>query len=239
MYDYKEGKKRVEKIIKNDLEVIENNRLPQSDKLTFKNSYYSWISSIFIDIRNSSNLFKTEDNENISKMMKSFTSELIEILRQNDNYREIGIRGDCVYAIYTTPFQENIYNLYDLTCYCNTYIKMLNKLLSESNLPTIKVGIGLGTSQTLVIKAGREHVGINDKIWIGDAVIDASNLSSLGNKNNYEPIVVSPTFYNNLIQYDETQKKYFRYSNTRYGNCYMGNIVITEFNNWINDGMKD
>ena len=116
---------------------------------------------------------------------------------------------------------------------------MLNKLLTENNLPTIKAGIGLGTSQTLVIKAGRENVGINDKIWIGDAVIDASNLSSIANKNFNDPIVTSPIFYNNLIEYDETQKQFFRYSNSKYGGHYMGNIIITDFDNWINDGMKD
>mgnify|MGYP003303031708 CR=1 FL=1 len=40
MYDYIEGKKRIEELIKNDLEVINNNRLPKSETLTFNNSYY-------------------------------------------------------------------------------------------------------------------------------------------------------------------------------------------------------
>ena len=69
MYDYREGKKRVEEILKNDLEVIENNRLPKSDDLTFNNSYYSWVGSIFIDIRDSSKLFKHGDNKEISKLI--------------------------------------------------------------------------------------------------------------------------------------------------------------------------
>ena len=148
--------------------------------------------------------------------------------------------GDCVYAIYTTPFQKDIYNLYYSACYCNTYIIMLNKLLKENNLPTIKAGIGLGVSQTLVIKAGREHVGINDKIWIGEAVIDASNLSSIANKDINNPIVISPVFYNNIIETVESQKKFFKYyPYSKYGPCYAGNTIITEFNDWINNGMKD
>ena len=61
--------------------------------------------------------------------MKCFTSELIEILRGSTNMRDIGIRGDCVYAIYTTPSQQDLHNLYLRACCCNTYIKMLNKLL--------------------------------------------------------------------------------------------------------------
>lgn len=105
-YDYKAGKKRVEKILKSNLDILDNGKLPNSNDLTFNNAYYFWISSIFIDIRDSSTLFKKEDNKNISKIMKSFTSELIEILRKNDNLRDIGIRGDCIYAIYTTPKEQ-------------------------------------------------------------------------------------------------------------------------------------
>ena len=48
-------------------------------------------------------------------MIKSFTSETIEILRNNDNLREIGIRGDCVYAIYTSPMKRDEYELAEKT----------------------------------------------------------------------------------------------------------------------------
>lgn len=58
---------------------------------------------------------------------------------------------------------------------------MLNKLLLKYALPNFKVGIGLGASETLVIKAGRKDVGINDKVWIGDSVIDASNFAPIAN----------------------------------------------------------
>lgn len=237
MYDYIEGKKRIEELIKNDLEVINNNRLPKSETLTFNNSYYSWISSIFIDIRDSSSLFKNNDNIIISKIMKSFTSEIIEILRSSDNMREIGIRGDCVYSIYTTPKKKDIDDLFTRACYCNTYIKMLNKILSQNKLPTIKVGIGLGASQTLVIKAGRKHTGINDKIWIGDSVIDASNLSSIANTGSYSSIVMSSTFYNNIIEYEENIKEDLVKKELNGIYCYTGNIIITNFDNWIRERM--
>ena len=240
MYNYKEGKKRVDQILENNLEIIENNRLPKSDDLTFDNSYFSWVGSIFIDIRNSSKLFKSEDNIKISKLIKAFTSELIEILRSGDNIMEIGINGDCVYAIYTVPFQYHFEVLYTKACYCNTYIKMLNKLLNRNNLPTFKAGIGLGASQTLVIKAGRKNIGINDKVWIGDSVIDASNFSSIANKNGVSIIVMSKLFYNNLKDVDSTVENFFSKGNDRnYGDYYSGNVIITDFDNWINNDFPD
>ena len=101
-YDYKEGKKRVEAILDNELEIIEQNELPSIANLTFENAYKCWVSAIFVDIRNSTGLFTNKDKTKVSKIIRSFTSEIIEILRQGENLREIGIRGDCVYAIYTT-----------------------------------------------------------------------------------------------------------------------------------------
>ena len=142
-YDYKKGKERIVNILDNDLDVVEQNELPQDDSFTFSNGYYSWVTGIFVDIRDSSDLFADEDKEKVAKVIRSFTSEIIEILRNDDNLREIGIRGDCVYAIYTTPEKDDIYELADKTFYINTYMKMLSKLLEERSLPKIKVGIGM------------------------------------------------------------------------------------------------
>lgn len=138
-YDYKEGKKRVEAILDNELEIIEQDKLPAIDKLTFDNAYKSWVSAIFVDIRDSTSLFTEEDKEKVSKIIRSFTSEIIEILRDSDGLREIGIRGDCVYAIYTTPLQSDTYECVDKATYINTYLKMLNNLLALKKYPNISV----------------------------------------------------------------------------------------------------
>lgn len=244
-YDYKKGKERIETILDNELEVIEKNELPNDESFTFDNGYYSWISSIFVDIRDSSSLFADEDKEKVSKVIRSFTSEIIEILRDDDNLREIGIRGDCVYAVYTTPDKNDVYELADKTFYINTYMNMLNKMLGERSLPKISVGIGMSTAQELVIKAGRKDVGINSKVWIGEAVTKASNFSSLGNRNGNESIVYSKCSYDNFIKKLEENnknkdpKKWFKYHNDKNGKYYTADIIKTDFNKWISNGMKD
>jgi len=243
-YDYKAGKNRVKNILDNKLNIIEQNSVPTDVSFTFENGYYSWVSAIFVDIRNSSSLFSEEDREKVSKIVRSFTSEIIEILRGDDNLREIGIRGDCVYAVYTTPTQEYIYELADKTFYINTYMKMLNKLLSNKKYPTIDVGIGMSTAQELVVKAGRKDVGINSKVWIGDAVARASNLSSLGNKNGISPIVYSQCSYINfidtLVERSPNAKSWFKeHKYTEYGTYYSATIIKTDFDQWIDEGMID
>ena len=245
-YDYRKGKERIEGILDNDLIVIEQNELPSDESFTFSNGYYSWVTGIFVDIRNSSELFADEDKEKVSKIIRSFTSEVIEILRMDDNLREIGIRGDCVYAIYTTPLQDDIYELADKTFYINTYMKMLNKLLSNRSLPVIKVGIGMSTAQELVVKAGRKDVGINSKVWIGKAVTRASNLSAIANKNGNSPLMYSKCSYDNFIDElvscnsEKEPRKWFTFhSDAINGNYYTANIIDTDFDSWIAEGMKD
>lgn len=235
-YDYKKGKERIEEILDNKLEIIEGNKIPKDDSFTFSNGYYGWVTGIFVDIRDSSTLFADENKEKVAKIIRSFTSEIIEILRDDDNLREIGIRGDCVYAIYTSPNKNDEYELADKTFYINTYMRMLNELLKKRSLPQIKVGIGMSTAQELVVKAGRKDVGINNKVWIGKAVTKASNLSSIGNKNENSPLVYSESSYNNfinlLVEKDKTKdlKSWFTYhSDDKNGGYYTANIVKIGF----------
>lgn len=198
------------------------NRFPNDDSFTFSNGYYCWVTAIFVDIRNSSALFGDEDKEKVAKVIKSFTSETIEILRNNDNLREIGIRGDY------------------------TFMKMLNELLLGRNLPEIKIGIGMSTSKELVIKAGRKDVGINSKVWIGKAVARASKFSSFGNKNGIAPLIFSKSSYDQFISFLEEKnrkskpKEWFnKHYDEQLRTYYSANIIKTEFNSWILDGMKD
>lgn len=245
-YDYKAGKKRVKEILDNNLEIIEQDKLPSIDELTFDNGYKSWVGAIFVDIRNSTSLFTEEDKEKVSKIIRSFTSEIIEILRDDDNLREIGIRGDCVYAIYTAPLQADTYECADKAIYVNTYLEMLNKLLVDKKYPTITAGIGIGLAIELIVKAGRKGVGINNAVWIGDAVTGASNLSAIGNKDGHAPIVFSELAYSNTIERlretnsgKDVDSWFTKCSDDKLGTYYCANIVKSVFNDWIESGMKD
>ena len=246
IYDYRKGKERVEAILDNELKVIEQGKLPHDDSFTFTNGYYSWVTAIFVDIRESSSLFADEDKEKVSKIIRSFTSEIIEILRDDDNLREIGIRGDCVYAVYTTPQKSDIYELADRTFWINTYIKMLNTLLIARSLPTIRVGIGMSSAQELVVKAGRKDVGINSKVWIGEAVTKAANYSSKGNKGDNSVLIYSGCSFDNFIEKleevnpDETPRDWFKYRyDSDIGWYYTANIIKSTFDQWISEGMDD
>ena len=244
-YDYVSGKKRVNDILKNELDVITQNELPNNDTLTYTNAYRSIVTGIFVDIRDSTTIFTEENKKNVSRIIRSFTSEVIEILNDGHNIRELGIRGDCVDGIFTTPKINDISEVLDMSFYINTLMKMLKMLFEENMLNTIKVGIGISTAQDLVVKAGRKGSGINSKVWIGDAVTMASNFSSLGNKGFNSSIVISCSTYDKIIEKfvidnGEESRKWFKKNNdSKLGDYYTCSIIKSSFDKWIDDGMKE
>lgn len=244
-YDYKAGKKRVEDILDSDLEVIESPRLPKGDEFTFSNAYKSWIMAIFVDIRDSTTLMSNSDQAYVAKVVRSFTSEIIEILREDDRLREIGIRGDCVYAIFTTPKKTDTYEIFEKAIWVNTYIKMLNAILRKGHYKEIEAGIGIALGNDHVIKAGRKNVGINSSVWMGDAVSKAAHLADYGIKEVSSRMVVSGLAYDNLIEEFERKEKdkhpadWFHTSSKLPYNSRYCNIVMSDMNNWIDNGMPD
>ena len=242
-YDYKEGKKRVNAILNDENDIEEKDKVPTEKNFTYHNGYYAWVTALFVDIKDSTKLFSENKKKSTSKIIKSFTSEIIEILRKDNNLREIGIRGDCVYAIYTCSTNDEDYEVADKAFYINTYLNMLNKLLSNKKMPNIEAGIGVSKAKELVVKAGKEGSGINNLVWIGKAVTYASKFSSMANRGKYESIIFSNNFYKSvidkLVHKNPSSKNRFKKHNDKdLGTFYSGDIKKTSFNNWIYGGMK-
>ncbi len=94
----------------------------------------------------------------VAKIIKSFSSEVIEILCDSNYCNEIGIRGDCVYAVYSTPTKNDTYEIADNAFRINTLLKMLNNLFENKKYLKIIAGIRVSTAGELVIKAGRKWI---------------------------------------------------------------------------------
>ncbi len=244
-YDYKERKKKVEEILDNTNKINEVDKFPRDEEFTYENGYNAWAGAIFVDLRDSTKLFANNGEVDVAKVIRGFTSEIIEILRKDtgeNELKEIGIRGDCVFAVYSASKQADIYDIANRAIYINTYLQMLNKLLEERELPKVKAGIGLAADKTLAVKAGRKSSGVNNLIWIGEAVTKAANLSDIGNKNGVKPIVMSEIFYINYIKVETAPivKTLLNIkSDSQNGTYYHGDIVFKDFRDWINSGMKN
>lgn len=242
-YDYKEGKKKIEEILNNNTE-IQNKNIPKDDSnFTYDNGIRSWIGSIFVDIVGSKKLIEGEKDIVVAKILRSFTSEIISIMNSTSNARQIGVRGDCVYGVFSTPYQSDILELLTLSSYINCLINMLNKLFSKNGYPTINVGIGIGVGEDLVIKAGKKGTGINDRIWIGKAVIEACVLADKAGRDGNGIIGVSSLAYNNFIEkLEESNSEARNWFTQKYdydinSSTYYANVINTDFDDWIKENL--
>ena len=243
-YDYKEGKRRILELLNDSTEIEEVKNIPSDKEFTYDNGYYGWVTALFVDLRESTKLFAENKKSSTARIIRCFTSEIIEILRNDSNLREIGIRGDCVYAIYSSNKIQFDIEILDKAFYINTYLKMLNSLLSRKKMSEIKAGVGIATHKDLVIKAGRVGSGINNKVWIGKAVTYASKLSNEANKDNVSPILLTKEFYDSIIKtFKEENSNYkdnwfVEYTDKQLGKIYGCSLIKREFDKWIDEGMK-
>ncbi len=242
-YDYKEGKKKIEEILNNNTE-IQNKNIPKDDSdFTYDNGIKSWIGSIFVDIVGSKKLIEGEKAIVVAKVLRSFTSEIISIMNSTNNARQIGVRGDCVYGVFSTPYQSDILELLTLSSYINCLVNMLNKLFSKKGFPNINVGIGIGVGEDLIVKAGKKGTGINDRIWIGKAVIDACVLADKAGRNGNGIIGVSSLAYNNFIEkLEESNSEARSWFTQKYdydlnSSTYYANVINTDFDDWIKENL--
>lgn len=241
MYNYRDSKANIVNILKSATSIVEKNNIPADHEFTYENGIKCWTSAIFVDIKSSSVLFKNMD-EKLARLLRAFTSEIITIFQDFDKYNQIGIRGDCVYAIYSTQNTQDISKVFAIATKINTFMKMLNKLLTSKGYSNIGVGIGIGCGKELIIKAGRTGTGINDKIWIGDAVVDAANLSSIANRDGFKKILMNSLFYDNLMRTGYKDRTYITETSCKekgYYEIFQCDDIDFEFDDWINGGMKD
>ena len=245
MYNYRDSKSNIINILKSQTPIEKKNAIPNDNVFTYENGVLTWISAIFVDIENSTRLFDTK-NEKLARLMRAFTSEIICIFQDNKNYNQIGIRGDCVYSIYDIKTTNDLIGVFKIAVRVNTFLKMFNKIIVNYGYKRINAGIGIGCDEDLIIKAGRTGTGINDKIWIGRAVVDASNLSSIAARNGVSNIAMSHLFYSNTIdlliernkKYKEWIKPHKDKSNNNAVDFYHVDVIQNDFNEWIENGMK-
>ena len=187
----------------NDYEDSENS-IPSRDKLTFKNGYYVDVTSIFIDIVDSSKLTDGHKRPTLAKMYRCFLSECVAIMNSYEICKEININGDCVWGVFETPKQKDVDTVTDVAAKLHSMIKILNYKLEKKKYEKISVGIGIDDGLALMVKAGYSGSGLNDVIWMGDVVNSACHLANKAGRGYRKTILVSSKVYENVLE--NTQK---------------------------------
>jgi class 3 adenylate cyclase len=239
-YDFSKSLERMDEILNSNSFYEDNKTFPKRDDLTFTNGYYVNVTSLFIDLRDSSKMTDLHTPKVLAKIYRSYISEAVAIINDNNDCKEINIVGDCVSAVFNTPFKSDIDLVIEVAARLNSLVDVLNYKLRKKKYNEINAGIGLSFGRVLMIKAGYKGSTINDVVYMGDAVNKASKMCSRASKDWHSRIVLTPELYDNINKQEYkdlfSEKYETGYPLKKY---YHGKPIIIEMNEWLNDKMKD
>lgn len=199
-YDFNSSLSRIDDILdaSND-SFVESDSIVDRERLTFKNGFYVYCTTLFVDIRDSSNMTDAHKRPVLAKIYRSFISEMVALMNGHDTCREVNINGDCVWCVCETKYKTDIDNVFSLAAKACSLVDILNYKLKKKNYQTYQVGIGIDYGRALMIKAGNDGSAINDVVWMGDVVNQACHLCNEANSGFFDKrVFLSNIIYDNL-----------------------------------------
>lgn len=236
-YDYIDSFNRLQEILDSSETFEQVDTVPNSDTLSYSNGYYFKCYAIFIDIRDSSTLPTKYQKRTLAKIYRAYISEIVALFQSYSNCKEINIVGDSVWAIFNAKTKEDVLEVFQAAYSANSIIRTLNYKLYGKNIDPIKAGIGIDKGDALMVLAGFKGSGINDVIYMGGVVNNASKLCSKASKGWTNDIVVSKAVYDDLLGYknrfDKTYQNMFSLNVTE--GYYHGSIIRMDMDEWLDN----
>lgn len=227
-YNFENSLSRIDDILNaGDGNYQDADKMPTRDKLTYTNGYYVDCTAIFVDICGSSDMTDVHKRPVLAKIYRSFISEMVAMFNSYSQCREISINGDCVWAVFDTPYKDDVDTAFSAACRANALIDILNYKLSKKNYTQYDANIGMDYGRALMIQAGYKGSGINDVVWMGDVVNSACHLCAEDRGYFGKRIFLSDTIYSNLNGSNKSLCQQFS------GSIYHSSAVNTEMNNWL------
>lgn len=178
--------------------------IPDRARLTYTNGFYVNCTAVFIDIRGSSNLTTIHTTPVLGKIYRAYISECVALLNTSRQCKEIFIAGDCVSGIFDTPLKKDIDEAFFAAASLNSLIAHLNWRLEKKGYTPINCGVGISYGRALMLKSGYSGSGVNDVVWMGNVVNEASNLCHQGNKGGKLPVQVATVVHQNLNNHNKS-----------------------------------
>ena len=198
--------------------------IPPRSRLTFTNGFYVQCSALFVDIRGSSQLPKKHRRPVLAKMYKAHLSEVVAAVNSDPHCSEVSIVGDCVSAVFDTPKKGDADSVVVTAARASSVVDVLNHKMASRNYQQISIGIGISHGTALMVKAGYSGSGINDVVWMGDVVNNASKLCGFGSKSASDRrVMLSKSFFERL---STSNQRLFKWNEQR--QCYHGSIELRQ-----------
>ncbi len=203
-FDHVASDERMREILDSAEKFEEVRDIPSREELSYANGYYVNCTALFIDIRGSSELAAKHKRPVLGKLYRAYLSECVAVMNGDINCREVFINGDCVSGIFNTPNKSDVNGVLLTAARLQSTVQLLNWRLEQEGYAGFNCGLGIDYGRALMLKAGYKGSGINDVIWMGDVVNQASNLCHHGNRGIRKSLQVSNIIYENLNDHNKS-----------------------------------
>ena len=235
-FDINKSSQRIDDILNaGNINFFDTDVIPVRQALSYTNGFYVYVTALFIDIVESSNMTDEHKRPVLAKMYRCFISECAAIMNAQNSCKEINIHGDCVWGVFETPSEVDIDLVFSVAAQLNSLINILNYKLEKKGYSKLSVGIGMDYGRALMVKAGFSGSGLNDVIWMGDVVNKACHLASKAGRGFTSEIVVSDTIYCNS---NNRNQKFLTKTWIDNSACYEGSIFYIPMENWYIENCK-
>jgi class 3 adenylate cyclase len=237
-FDHTKSDERIREILDSAETFDEVDDIPSRDRLTYSNGFYVNCTAVFIDIRGSSELAQNHTRPVLGKLYRSYLSECVAVINGESRCREIFINGDCVSGIFSTPLKSDIDIVFSTAAQLYSVTEILNWRLEQKGYTSFRCGVGIAYGRALMLKAGHKGSGINDVIWMGDVVNEASNLCHDGNRGSRKALQVSTTIHSNLNDHNKNLLTAVNKTSILTIDQYEGYVVNTTMDQYLTDLKK-
>lgn len=234
-YDHEKSDGRIREILDSAETFDEVDGIPVRSSLTYANGFYVNCTALFIDIRGSSKLAASHTRPVLGKLYRAYLSECVAVMNGNTNCREVFINGDCVSGIFNTRYKPDIDDVFSTAAKLNSTTQILNWRLEQKGYTTFLCGIGMAYGRALMLKAGYNGSGINDVIWMGDVVNEASNLCHDGNRGSRATFQASTMVHANLCDRNKGLLTPVSKTHLLQIDQYEGEVINTAMRDYLND----
>lgn len=228
-YNFSDSLSRIDEILNAPNTNYEERDTIPTTGLTYNNGYYVNCTAIFVDICDSSDMTDAQKRPVLAKIYRSFISEMVAMFNGFAECREISINGDCVWAVFDTPYKHDVDSAFYAACKANALIEVLNYKLKKKGYITYNANIGMDYGRALMIQAGYKGSAIKDIIWMGDVVNSACHLCSEERYYWDKRILIGSSVYQNLNNDNKKLCDIFDASR----DIYISDAVNTEIYNWL------
>lgn len=238
---YAASKKRVDAILSSTTKIATVKAIDLKEAALKENGVKGWMAAMVIDIRNAAPLFKEEEPLDVARIVRAFYGEVAAILHGNPKLLRLTIEGDKMIAYYNTPGQEDLVSLLEDAIYVNTFNEMLQRSLDKKNMATFEIGIGLSTSECLVIKTGEGDAPL---AYVGDSLFDAARMARQAAKDDFGEIVIDRLYFDNIKNYAANAKQgYWEFFTRKFSKelnmwCYHASLLDGDYGAWIEKKVK-